>query len=60
MDKEEYINLVNDKISNFKIQLILNKNLYIDEVITKEYYEVVENNLLEKIHTLSNELELYV
>lgn len=49
-----------DKISNFKIQLILNKNLYIDEVITKEYYEVVENNLLEKIHTLSNELELYV
>ena len=48
-----------DRISNFKIQLILNKNLYIDEVITKEYYEVVENNLLEKIHTLSNELEMY-
>ena len=52
--------IIIDKISNFKIQLILNKNLYIDEVITKEYYEVVENNLLEKIHTLSNELELYV
>ena len=59
MDKNTSQNII-DKISNFKIQLILNKNLYIDEVITKEYYEVVENNLLEKIHTLSNELELYV
>lgn len=59
MDKNTSQGII-DKISNFKIQLILNKNLYIDEVITKEYYEVVENNLLEKIHTLSNELELYV
>ena len=59
MDKNTSQSII-DRISNFKIQLILNKNLYIDEVITKEYYEVVENNLLEKIHTLSNELELYV
>lgn len=59
MDKSTLQSII-DKISNFKVQLILNKNLYIDEVITKEYYEVVENNLLEKIHTLSNELELYV
>ena len=59
MDKNTSQSII-DKISNFKIQLILNKNLYIDEVITKEYYEVVETNLLEKIHTLSNELELYV
>ena len=59
MDKNTSQSII-DKISNFKIQLILNKNLYIDEVITKEYYEVVENNLLEKIHTLSKELELYV
>ena len=59
MDKNTSQSII-DKISNFKIQLILNKNLYIDEVITKEYYEVVENNLLEKIHTLSNELELHV
>ena len=59
MDKNTSQSII-DKISNFKIQLLLNKNLYIDEVITKEYYEVVENNLLEKIHTLSNELELYV
>ena len=46
------------KISNFKFQLIINKNLYIDEVITKEIYEIMENNLLEKIHTLSDELEM--
>ncbi len=59
MDKNTSQSIIN-KISNFKVQLILNKNLYIDEVITKEYYEVVENNLLEKINTLSNELELYV
>lgn len=58
MDKSISQNII-DKISNFKVQLILNKNLYVDEVITKEIYEVVENNLLEKIHTLSNELELY-
>ncbi len=59
MDKTTSQSII-DKISNFKLQLILNKNLYVDEVITKEYYEVVENNLLEKIHTLSNELEIYV
>lgn len=58
MDKSISQSII-DKISNFKVQLILNKNLYVDEVITKEIYEVVENNLLEKIHTLSNELELY-
>lgn len=58
MDKNTSQSII-DKISNFKIQLILNKNLYIDEVITKEYYEVVENNLLEKIHSLTNELEMY-
>lgn len=48
-----------DRISIFKVQLILNKNLYIDEVITKEYYELVENNLLEKIRSLTSELEMY-
>ena len=48
-----------DRISRFKVQLILNKNLYIDEVITKEYYELVENNLLDKIHSLTSELEMY-
>ena len=48
-----------DRISRFKVQLILNKNLYSDEVITKEHYELVENNLLEKIHSLTSELEMY-
>ena len=49
-----------DKISSFKFQMILNKNLYIEQVITKDTYEIVENSLLEKIHILSSELELYV
>lgn len=58
MDKNVSQSII-DRISGFKVQLILNKNLYIDEVITKEYYELVENNLLEKIHSLTNELEMY-
>ncbi len=58
MDKNVSQSII-DRISGFKVQLILNKNLYIDEVITKEYYELVENNLLEKIHSLKNELEMY-
>lgn len=49
-----------DKISGFKLQMILNKSLYTDEVITREYYELVESNLLEKIHYLANELEMYI
>ena len=31
----------------------------IESNITKEYYELVENNLLEKIHSLTSELEMY-
>ena len=58
MNKSIYQSII-DRISGFKVQLILNKNLYIDEVITKEYYELVENSLLEKIHSLTNELEMY-
>lgn len=58
MDKSVSQSII-DRISGFKVQLILNKNLYIDEVITKEYYELVENNLLEKIHSLTSELEMY-
>ena len=58
MDKNVSQSII-DRISGFKVQLILNKNLYIDEVITKEQYELVENNLLEKIHSLKNELEMY-
>jgi hypothetical protein len=47
-----------NRITNFKFQLIINKNLYLDNVITKEDYELVENNLLEKINILSNDLEI--
>jgi hypothetical protein len=45
-----------NRITNFKFQLIINKNLYLDNVITKEDYELVENNLLDKINILYNDL----
>ena len=57
MDNNTSINIIN-KINNFKFQLIINKNLYLDNVITREDYELVENNLLEKINILSNDLEI--
>jgi len=57
MDKNMSSSIMN-KIGNFKFQLIINKNLYLDDVITREDYEIVENNLLEKINILSNDLEL--
>lgn len=59
MDKNTSQNIIN-KISNFKFQMIINKNLFVDEVITKEIYEKVDNSLREKIENLSNQLELYV
>jgi len=52
-------NIIN-RISNLKFQLIINKNLYLDEVISKEDYELVENSLLEKINVLSNDLEMNI
>lgn len=52
-------NMIN-RISNLKFQLIINKNLYLDEVISKEDYELVENSLLEKINVLSNDLEMNI
>lgn len=47
-----------DKISKFKLQLILNKNLYADNIITIDTYEKMEATLLEKINSLSNQLEM--
>lgn len=47
-----------DKISKFKLQLILNKNLYADNIITVDTYEKMEASLLEKINNLSNQLEM--
>ena len=52
-------NMIN-RISNLKFQLIINKNLYLDEVISKEDYELVENSLLEKINVLSCDLEMNI
>ncbi len=45
------------KLSIFKIELIINKNLFNDEVISKDMYEIVQNKLLEKIRNISNQLE---
>ena len=59
MDKNITSNIIN-KISNFKFQLIINKNLYLDNIITREDYELVENNLLDKINILSNDLEINI
>lgn len=44
-----------DKINNYKFELIINKNLFLEKLITKEVYEEVENDLLEQIDILSNE-----
>lgn len=46
-----------NQISSYKFQLVINRGLYIDDVITKEIYETVENRLLEKIRFLSRRLE---
>ena len=39
------------------MELIINKNLFNDEVISKDMYEIVQNKLLEKIRNISNQLE---
>ena len=48
------------KLSIFKMELIINKNLFTDELISKDMYEIVQNKLLEKIKNISNQLELAV
>ena len=50
-------NIIN-QIMSYKFQLVINKGLYKDEVISKEAYEIVENNLLDKINILSDKLEM--
>ena len=47
---------IRKKINSCKFQIIINKNLYLDNVINKEYYELVENSLLKKLNILSNAL----
>ena len=55
---EKQVESLVDKISKFKLQLILNKNLYADNIITIDTYEKMEATLLEKINSLSNQLEM--
>ena len=55
MDKNMDFNVIN----NLKFQLIINKKLFLDNVITKDDYLLVENSLLEKINILSSNLEFY-
>lgn len=45
------------KINNIKMQLIINKNLYNENVVNKELYELTELSLLEKLDKLSSGLE---
>lgn len=47
-----------DSISNYKLQRIVNKSLFKDNVISVNIYEQVDLSLLEKIETLTNELEM--
>ena len=49
-----------NELINYKFQLIINKNLYKDNVITIDVYEKVENSLLEKIELLSSELDIVI
>lgn len=55
---EKQVESLVDKISKFKLQLILNKNLYAENIITVDTYEKMEATLLEKINNLSNQLEM--
>lgn len=47
-----------EKINKFKIQLIINKNLFSSNVIDSVIYEQMESSLLEKIEKLNKELAL--
>ena len=43
-----------DKIINYKLELVLNRSLYKDNIIKEEIYKIAETNILKKI----NELEM--
>lgn len=55
---EKYTETLTDKLSKYKVQLILNKNLYIENIITVDTYEKMEATLMEKITKISNEIEI--
>ena len=45
-------------ISSCKLKLILNKGLYVENIIDEELYKKVESNLLNKINNLTLDLEV--
>ena len=47
-----------EKINKYKLQLIINKNLFSSNVINSTIYEQMESSLLEKIEILNKELAL--
>lgn len=51
---------VTNLITKCKFQLILNKSLYVEEIIDKSSYEQVENRLLERISSLYESMECNV
>ena len=53
---ENNVKNIIDKISKFKLQLIINKNLFSSNVISSNIYEHMESSLLQKIETLNKEL----
>ena len=55
---ENNVKSIIDKISKFKLQLIINKNLFSSNVISSSIYQQMESSLLEKIETLNKELSL--
>ena len=55
---ENNVKSIIDKISKFKLQIIINKNLFSSNVISSSIYEQMESSLLEKIETLNKELSL--
>ena len=55
---ENNVKSIINKISKFKLQLIINKNLFSSNVISSSIYEQMESSLLEKIETLNKELSL--
>ena len=53
---ENNVKNVIDKISKFKLQLIINKNLSSSNLISSNIYQQMESSLLQKIETLNKEL----
>lgn len=41
---------MNDKVLNLKIQLLINRQLFFNNEITKELYEKVEANIISKLN----------